>query len=74
MTKAHSEPDDNGGRCEWCDTSQSAYVSQSTVPVMLGGGLGLGTMWVCTATCRKVVLAIRLLRELLSRVQARRRA
>jgi len=38
MTKAHSEPGDNNGRCAGCD----GY----------GGGLGQGTMWLC-ASCRE---------------------
>lgn len=52
MTKAHSSIDDNGGRCESCDRPESAHEPQSTYPVRLGGGLGLGTMWLCP-TCLK---------------------
>ena len=49
MTKAHSEVPDNGGRCSSCNLPESAYMSQSPVPVYLGGGLGWGTMWMCPA-------------------------
>jgi hypothetical protein len=47
MTKAHSEVGDNGGRCESCDGPETPYQTQETYPVMLGGGLGRGTMWLC---------------------------
>ena len=50
MTKAYSTATDNGGRCERCDRPESANEPQSTVEVRLGGGLGIGTMWVCK-TC-----------------------
>ena len=50
MTKAHSMPDDNDGRCERCDESESRWRAQTKIPVQLGGGMGMGTMWVC-ATC-----------------------
>lgn len=52
MTKAYSTQDDNNGRCESCDRPESVNEPQTTYPVMLGGGLGLGTMWLCQA-CRK---------------------
>ncbi len=45
MTKAHSEAGDNNGNCEACDKADGG--SQQTVSVMLGGGLGMGTMWMC---------------------------
>ncbi len=45
LTKAHSERDDNNGNCELCQRDDGG--KQSTVPVMLGGGLGMGTMWMC---------------------------
>lgn len=47
MTKAHSEPDDNGGRCESCNRPETIHQTQQTYPIMLGGGLGLGTLWLC---------------------------
>ena len=45
MTKAHSEAGDNNGNCELCQKADGGR--QSTVPVMLDGGLGMGTMWMC---------------------------
>lgn len=47
MTKAYSTLGDNGGRCEGCDRPESVHESQSKVDVLLGGGLGWGTMWLC---------------------------
>lgn len=52
MAKAYSTQDDNSGRCESCDRSESVNEPQTTYPIMLGGGLGLGTMWL-RPTCRK---------------------
>ncbi len=52
MTKAHSEADDNGGRCEMCNRDDGGR--QSTMPVFLGGGLGQGTMWQC-ARCVQAI-------------------
>lgn len=49
MTKAHSEPGDNGGRCEGCNRPETEFQTQVTWPVLLGGGLGWGTMWLCAA-------------------------
>jgi hypothetical protein len=53
MTKAHSEVGDNGGRCEGCDDPKTVGESQSAFPVMLGGGLGEGTMWLCNECAEK---------------------
>ena len=49
MTKKYSCIDDNGGRCERCNKPGSEYLSQRTVKVRLGGGMGWGTMWVCSS-------------------------
>lgn len=53
MTKARSYLGDNGGRCESCDRPESAKESQVAYPVMLGGGLGLGTMWLCPSCLKE---------------------
>lgn len=47
MTKRKSYINDNGGRCESCNRPESIYEVQRTWPVLLGGGLGWGTMWLC---------------------------
>jgi hypothetical protein len=47
MTKANSEVSDNGGRCESCDDPETVHQIQETYPILLGGGLGFGTMWLC---------------------------
>ena len=47
MTKPYSMPDDNGGRCESCDDPATVYQKQNKYPVMLGGGMGMGTTWKC---------------------------
>jgi len=49
MTKAYSSIDDNGGRCERCNKDGSEYLEQRTVKVLLGGGMGWGTLWVCSS-------------------------
>ena len=49
MTKAHSEVGDNNGLCELCDRGDGG--AQMAVPILLGGGMGWGTMWMC-AQCR----------------------
>ena len=72
MTKAHSETDDNAGRCESCNELDTVFMRQSTVSLRLGGGLGRGTMWVCDA-CRVFVLRLSFLRELLERIMRWRR-
>lgn len=53
MTKAHSEPGDNDGLCESCNDPATKHQGQSTYPVMLGGGLGRGTMWLCAKCLRE---------------------
>ena len=47
MSNARSYPDENGGRCEGCNRPESVYETQMTVPVLLGGGIGWGTMYLC---------------------------
>lgn len=47
MTKARSYLTDNGGLCESCDRPESEHECQTAYPVLLGGGLGQGTMWLC---------------------------
>lgn len=47
MTKAHSEAADNGGRCESCNDPKTIKQTQTTYPVLLGGSLGWGTLWLC---------------------------
>ena len=47
MTKREASLGDNGGRCESCNTEESASMSQTTVKVYCGGGLGWSDMWVC---------------------------
>jgi hypothetical protein len=47
MTKAASFVGDNGGLCEGCNGPQTEFVTQTAVPIMLGGGLGPGTIWLC---------------------------
>lgn len=47
MTKAHSELNDNDGRCEFCDDPSTVGQPQRAYPVKLGGGFGQGTMWLC---------------------------
>ncbi len=50
MTKAHSESNDNGGRCESCNDPKTVFMGQSTWRVLCAG-LGWSTMWVC-AECK----------------------
>lgn len=52
MTKPGLSLGDNGGRCESCDRPDSAYELQIGYPVLLGGGIGWGKMWLCP-TCLK---------------------
>lgn len=47
MSDRRSHGGDNGGRCEGCDDPATIYQPQTTYPVMLGGGIGTGTMWLC---------------------------
>jgi len=47
MTKAYSMIGDNGGLCEFCLRPETEYQAQTTYPVMLGAGFGMGTMWLC---------------------------
>lgn len=47
MTKAHSELGDNGGLCEGCSDPATEYQTQTAYPVLLGGGIGWATMWLC---------------------------
>jgi len=47
MTKAFSSLEDNCGLCELCDDPKTLHEQQQTFPVLLGGGLGWGTMWLC---------------------------
>lgn len=49
MTKAYSSLDDNGFRCERCNKPETVHQGQAAVRVLLGGGLGWGTMWMCKA-------------------------
>jgi hypothetical protein len=56
MTKAYSKLYDNNGLCEGCNLPETARMPQRKCPVMLGGGLGMGTMWLCD-TCRAAKLA-----------------
>jgi len=44
MTSKHSSLHDNMGNCERCDQPKTV---QRAVPVLLGGGIGWGTMWMC---------------------------
>lgn len=53
MTSARSEIDDNGGRCESCDRPESIHMAQTTYPVLLGGEIGWGTMWLCPDCLKK---------------------
>jgi hypothetical protein len=53
MTKAYSKPDDNGWMCERCNRPESINEAQIQVPIMLGGGIGMGTMWVCKTCVEK---------------------
>lgn len=47
MTCRDSHSLDNGGRCESCDDPATVNMEQRTYPVRLGGGIGMGTMWLC---------------------------
>jgi hypothetical protein len=47
MTKPGLGVGDNGGRCESCDDPETAGKPQTGHPVLLGGGLGWGKMWLC---------------------------
>jgi len=47
VTKPYSTAGDDGGRCESCYDPATIYQSQVKCPVMLGGGMGMGTMWKC---------------------------
>jgi len=47
MTKSGLDIADNGGRCESCDSPESVYEMQTGYPVLLGGGIGWGKMWLC---------------------------
>jgi hypothetical protein len=49
MTKAKSQLHDNDGRCELCNEPATAQQTQTAYPVLLGAGLGWGTMWLCPA-------------------------
>ncbi len=53
MTKAYSSPDDNGGRCESCNRPESVYEPQSGVKVLLGGGIGWSTMYLCPSCVKE---------------------
>lgn len=53
MGCAHSHPEDNAGRCEGCNEPGSEYRTQVTAPVLLGGGIGWGTMWLCPKCVRE---------------------
>ena len=46
-------PDDNGGRCECCNKPETEFQEQRTYPIMLGAGLGKGTMWLCPECLRE---------------------
>ena len=47
MSHAKSYPDENAGRCEGCNREETVYQTQVTIPVLLGGGIGWGTMYLC---------------------------
>ena len=47
VTKPYLQLDDNRGLCESCNSPSTLYESQSGYPVLLGGGLGMGKMWMC---------------------------
>ena len=47
MTEARSYVDNNGGLCESCNESATRDQAQQSYPVLLGGGMGWGTMWLC---------------------------
>lgn len=47
MSNARSYLDENGGRCEGCSEPGSEYRTQTAAPVLLGGGIGWGTMYLC---------------------------
>jgi hypothetical protein len=53
VTKAHSELDDNDGRCERCNRPETKGLMQTAEPVYLVGGLGWGTMWLCNECLRE---------------------
>lgn len=53
MTKVRSELSDNDGKCELCNRTESRNEQQLAHPVLLGGGLGWGTMWLCYSCLRK---------------------
>jgi len=44
MTKAWSEVGNNNGLCERCNRPETEFMIQTKVPVLLGGGIGWGTM------------------------------
>jgi hypothetical protein len=47
MTSRHAKVNDNGGRCENCDRPETVHMPQTAYPVLMGGGIGWGTMWLC---------------------------
>ena len=58
MSEAKARPEDNAGRCEGCNRPESAYETQTAVPVMLGGGWGPGatcegSMWLCPSCLKE---------------------
>lgn len=64
MTKAHSEADDNNGRCEGCDAVETFDQEQRTYPTVIFGGAG--TLWLCLtclATRRPAVVINQLVRR-----------
>ena len=52
MTKARSEIGDNNGLCKSCNAPATLYEQQATRRILLGWGLGWGTLWVCLK-CQK---------------------
>lgn len=54
MTNKYSEAGDNNGLCELCSSIVTLFEKQQTYPVLLGGGIGWGTLWTC-AGCRALL-------------------
>ena len=53
MTKAYSQLGDNDGVCEGCNCPGTEYDVQTKYPVFLGGGMGWGTLWLCSKCLEK---------------------
>ena len=53
MSNRFSTTSENGGRCESCNEPGSVNRGQSKVLVFMGGGVGMGDMWMCTRCLEK---------------------